>query len=87
MSVKTLSAFPYDEWLDTLDPYTLNPIRHSGMTLRDYFAAKAMNGIIGQVFVEASKQRQVDPHDVMQKVAKAAYTAADEMLKAREDAQ
>ena len=47
---------------------------NSGMTLRDYFAAKAMQGIVA------------DPNLCMgvDKVAEWAYTQADAMLKARE---
>ena len=39
-------AFPAEEWIDSVDPSIVNPIRHKGMTLRDYFAAKAMQGLI-----------------------------------------
>ena len=45
----------------------------TGMTLRDYFAAKAMQTLISQV----KSERDV------QSVAPAAYRMADEMLKAR----
>jgi hypothetical protein len=49
---------------------------HMGMTLRDYFAAKAM-----QAFCSDSDWRQ----DMMPgETAKAAYHQADAMLKARE---
>lgn len=47
----------------------------SGMTLRDYFAAKALQGLI------ASPNLSADDDDV---VAQSAYTIADAMLKARE---
>jgi hypothetical protein len=44
------------------------------MTLRDYFAAKAMQGdLIGGVH-----------HDIFDITAKRAYALADEMLKARQ---
>ena len=46
---------------------------HDGMTLRDYFAAKAMQGdLIGGVH-----------HDNFDITAKRAYALADAMLKAR----
>jgi hypothetical protein len=45
-----------------------------GMTLRDYFAAKAMQGI------QTSKSSTDDYH-----IAKYAYKLADEMLKARKE--
>jgi hypothetical protein len=44
----------------------------SGMTLRDYFAAKAMEGLIAN--------NSTDPFDI----AKAAYIVADAMLEARD---
>jgi hypothetical protein len=56
------SAFPYE-----------NRYEHEGMTLRDYFAAKAMQGIMVR-----SKDTPLPS------VAKYAYVMADEMLKARE---
>jgi hypothetical protein len=43
-----------------------------GMTLRDYFAAKAMQGIVSN--------GDVDP----QKISQASYIIADAMLKARQ---
>jgi len=45
---------------------------NTGMTLRDYFAAKAMQGTI-------------PAHDEVQSIAKWAYHVADAMLKAREE--
>ena len=47
-----------------------------GMTLRDYFAAKAMQG-----YFERLRATQYVPHD---QVAQDAYRMADAMLKARE---
>ena len=46
-----------------------------GMTLRDYFAAKAMQGL-----VENANWRGMPEHSL----AKEAYKLADEMLKARQ---
>lgn len=46
-----------------------------GMTLRDYFAAKAMHAMIASGTV---------PTGIMLDTAKEAYQMADEMLKARE---
>ena len=52
---------------------SMGEVAHEGMTLRDYFAAKAMQGMM---------------HDVSQPVgeviARWAYEVADAMLKARE---
>ena len=44
----------------------------NGMTLRDYFAAKAMQGLVAN--------SNTNPMDI----AKAAYVVADFMMKARE---
>ena len=56
-------AFPYE-----------NRYEHEGMTLRDYFAAKAMQGIL------------TDPEIVMgaTEIADLSYKYADAMLKARQ---
>lgn len=49
-----------------------------GMTLRDYFAAKAMQGFL---HYSATKGIYTPPDN---ELAKCAYDLADEMLKARE---
>lgn len=59
-------------------PFTPTQDRHSstpGMTLRDYFAAKAMNGMCSHVDTWGMTVPQI---------AKRAYDLADEMLRARE---
>ena len=53
-----------------------------GMTLRDYFAAKAMQGIVSTVIFE-KRSSEVSPDSV----ADAAFNIADAMLKAREVSQ
>jgi len=63
------SAFPW--MVDDGKAVTVN----KGMTLRDYFAAKAMQGIVSK---EVSHVSWVDEY------AKNAYKMADAMLKARE---
>jgi len=65
-------AFP-TEVVNTNDGYI-----HQGMTLRDYFAAKAMQSIL--VGVECG------PDDVAS-VVRSAYMLADAMLKARDGNQ
>ena len=61
--------------------------RETGMTLRDYFAAKAMNQIIKQAY---ALEKNCDEEDdfsftaTMFPFAKEAYQWADAMLKARE---
>ena len=56
-------------------PAGVSHITEQGMTLRDYFAAKAMQGL-----VENANWRGM-PEDAL---AKESYKLADEMLKARE---
>jgi hypothetical protein len=55
-------------------PTPAHNLQNDGMTLRDYFAAKAMQGL-----VENANWRGM-PEDAL---AKAAYNMADAMLKAR----
>jgi hypothetical protein len=64
-------AFPCEwDYIDT------NRQMANGMTLRDYFAAKAMQGMVNY-------GPWSDNHDRMQ-IAGCAYKLADAMLKARE---
>jgi hypothetical protein len=63
------TAFPAQVW----DENSL--LQHTeGMTLRDYFAAKAME----------AKGFTVRPYDTTDEVAKDCYRMADAMLKARQ---
>ena len=64
------AAFPIESSLAML---------HPGMTLRDYFAAKAMQGDI------ASMQAHEDPASAANHIAVRAYAVADAMLKARNE--
>ena len=71
-------AFPceiYDLERDTL-------IKEEGMTLRDYFAAKAMQGLMMRQDA-AGFNFSLAPNDAM-RVSLWAYDLADQMLKARE---
>ena len=52
-------------------------IEHNGMTLRDYFAAKAMQGILTATLTPNTVWSQDE-------AAETAYNVADAMLKARE---
>jgi hypothetical protein len=63
-------AFP-TEVVNTNDGYI-----HQGMSLRDYFAAKAMQGLLASGI-------ECGPDDVASVVA-SAYILADAMLKARQ---
>ena len=67
-------AFPHTVHYATETSAGIVP--HGGMTLRDYFAAKAMGGVV------AATPAQIpidEPH-----LAKWSYKMADAMLKARE---
>jgi hypothetical protein len=52
-------------------------VRQDGMTLRDYFAAKALNGLLAGTLTPDSLWSQDE-------VAETAYNMADAMLKARD---
>lgn len=70
------AAFPYtEEWYDGSDI----PAReiHEGMTLRDYFAAKAMQTMIGMINAKT-------PQDEIERIPKSSYQYADDMIKERE---
>ena len=54
-------------------------IQESGMDLRDYFAAKAMQGFISEGTMFETKQNEFQSDAC----AKAAYEWADAMMKAR----
>lgn len=53
--------------------------RHSGMTLRDYFAAQAVQGEVASL-VLGETLLKLNPSEI----AETAYSIADAMLKARE---
>ena len=78
-------AFPGGESYESVDPAG-NSTRHSkapyfkGMTIRDYFAAKAMQGFYASLIAEPES----DPDYFHENVAKAAYKQADAMLAERE---
>ena len=55
-----------------------------GMTLRDYFAAKAMQAYITIGHTALGKQYSHNPGAVNQIIAMASYETADAMMKARE---
>lgn len=59
--------------LDLTDP---------GMTLRDYFAAKAMQGLMGRNWCDPTTGKA--PDDIFEVWSLSAYKAADAMLKARQ---
>ena len=79
----------------TAFPWTHDDITCTGMTLRDYFAAKAMQGLMGmeraEQFVDEGGLEMCDEEGETGTLfvhtnflAKEAYMIADMMLKARE---
>ena len=68
-------AFPAGERFEGVDGWQTEP----GMTLRDYFAAKAMQGI----FASGNLPDSVSDEEI----AAAVYKTADAMIKARGEAQ
>ena len=71
MTDRNTPAFPLEM------VYTQENEKFNGMTLRDYFAAKAMQGMLSACtgWSEAGIER----------LAKCSYMTADAMLKARDD--
>ena len=71
--MKDIPAFPrpysHDDYLEDVDY-----LAQDGMSLRDYFAAKAMQALIAEPSLKAT----------MDEFAHRAYEVADEMMKARE---
>ena len=66
-----MKAFPYNPQFNS---------QHNGMDLRDYFAAKAMQAIIGK-----ADQRSTTVEEVDLWVGHYAYTVADAMIEARNE--
>jgi hypothetical protein len=73
-------AFP-SGLIDPSTPEDAVQSLHNGMTLRDYFAAKAMQGLMGRSWADASTGKF--PENLHAVWATAAYQMADAMLNAR----
>lgn len=73
-------AFPAEEWLDSDDPRCANPVRHSGMSLREYFAAKAMQSIVAGAISQGGATTEADHAP---ELARVAWLMADAMLATR----
>ena len=69
--MKDIPAFPTAQYADGVRPSGFD----NGMTLRDYFAAKAMQGMMSDPNLDM----------VCNKVAQLSYNMADAMMKARTD--
>ena len=60
-------------------------VQQHGMSLRDYFAAKAMQAIISSALTEGTKtQYTISKPDFLECLSLDAYAHADAMLKERE---
>ena len=84
-----MKAFPWQERLNSDDPNVLNPVPHGGMDLRDYFAAKVLEGYISakawhpEFYMDFNLPYAEKGYakDILPKVC---YQYADAMMKARE---
>ena len=72
-------AFPWQEWINSSDPFVKNPIEHKGMTLRDWLAGQAVSGAVSYANFHETDEAQT--------AAEYAYRVADAMLKIRKEAQ
>ena len=72
MQVSNEPAFPSGLMSDDNKPYEVSAL-HNGITIRDYFAAKAMQAYIVKADIEAD----------MEDIAFDSYLAADSMLQER----
>ncbi len=70
-------AFPQGTKFASSAQQILDGGHHGGMTLRDYFAAKAMQAILYETI-------KIDGDATTHRVARDAYRVAEAMLKARE---
>jgi len=58
--------------------------QHSGMDLRDYFAAKAMQSMITAFYMEEAREDPRETLKTMELVSKNSYWFADKMINERE---
>ena len=73
-------AFPWQE----NHTHGQHTSQHEGMTLRDYFAAKALQGLMGGRWKSDTRGQWYDAYRAdADEWAKSAYHFADAMLKAR----
>jgi hypothetical protein len=72
--------------IPTAFPWTHDNVTCTGMTLRDYFAARGLEALMHKVTSELeSKHYSIDKAQKIQKVyASICYSMADAMLEARE---
>lgn len=77
-----MKAFPTDYFYDDETKHEILP--SEGMDLRDYFAARAMQGMLSLTPEQLYTAFGNEPTTLKESVAKNAYTFADAMMKARE---
>ena len=77
--MKNPPAFPTNQYANGISPSGFD----TGMTLRDYFAAKAMQVILQSQYEDGIYVGDLD-NDCEQVCANSAYIMADAMMKARE---
>ncbi len=78
------SAFPETFSTFDLDERKLKDVYSAGgMTLRDYFAAKAMAAIVSSLGDPQHRQAMLDEGKSLLDVPRVAYEIADNMLKTR----
>jgi hypothetical protein len=79
------SAFPTPRFMVDKDArFTGFSVNTDGMSLRDYFAAKAMQTIYQKHWEMFMDETYDIPEDVRTGTAEEAYAIADEMLRARD---
>ena len=68
-----------------IEQITSMPVTHTGMTLRDYFAAQAMQGICATCDSDGVWQSGLNDEQAgLYRIARLSYQMADAMLAARE---
>jgi hypothetical protein len=78
--MKDIPAFPTAQYADGVRPSGFD----NGMTLRDYFAALAMQAILADQYANGIYVLDLD-NDSEIVASNAAYTMADAMMKARSE--
>ena len=79
MKPKGGPAFPLTDWKIT--DLREGAFEHAGMTLRDYFAARAMQGALSSPHILKMDGKQINGGD---SIADFAYSVADAMLAERD---
>jgi len=79
-------AFPAEEWIDNGDPFIVNPTRHCGMTLRDWFAGMALQGVMATAS-GLGNMTEEERGEHLGEVAAILYDMSDAMLAARKENQ